>query len=303
MRLVVLGADGLFGTTLVRVADGDPRVSAVVAAGRADADVTRPGGVERLLRQEHPDVVVNAASITSADRCEAEPELAYQVNAVGAGRVARACTDVGARCVVLSTDIVFDGTKGESYDETDTPHPVLTCGVSKVAGEFETLRAGPRHLVVRTSALFGPAPRSPRARHGFVDRILRRAAVGERPRVVDNVVISPTYAVDLSLMLLELLRATPHGGIFHLVNIGAANWYELACAAVSVAGLAATPYRSPDPDGYAVAPRPPSTPLRSVRVPPSVRRLNRPWADALRCYVQEYARPAPSDLSLPLVKE
>lgn len=283
-RVVVLGADGLFGSAFVTIAEADPRVSAVIPAGRARADVTRPADVARLLRDARPDIVVNAAAIAGADRCEEDPRRAYDVNALGARSVAGACAAADAVCVYLSTDIVFDGTKTAPYDETDTPRPILTCGISKLAGELETLRAASRNLVVRTSALFGPHPRSPNARRGFVDRILERAATGEQARVVDNVVISPTFTVDLSHMLLELL-AGEVSGTFHLVNAGAASWYELAHAAVAEARLAAVPVATESAGDYAAAPRPAATPLTSVRLPASVRQANRPWRDALAAHL------------------
>lgn len=283
-RVLVLGADGLFGSAFVAVAGADSRVSAVIAAGRARADVTRPADVARLLQDARPDIVVNAAAIAGADRCEEDPRLAYDVNAGGARSVARACAEVGAVCVYLSTDVVFDGTKSVPYDEADNPRPILTCGISKLAGELETLRAGPRNLVVRTSALFGPHPCSPNARRGFVDRIMDRAAAGERARVVDSVVISPTYTVDLSRMLLELL-AEDVGGTFHLVNTGAASWFELADATVAEAGLAAAPVASESAGEYAVAPRPAATPLTSARLPENVRKVNRPWRAALATHL------------------
>ncbi|MEU5053679.1 NAD(P)-dependent oxidoreductase [Streptomyces sp. NPDC021096] len=287
-RWLVLGAEGLLGSAVADVAGADPRIASVVRAGRDRADVTRPADVARLVRAARPDVVVNAAVFTGVDPCEADPAGAYGVNALGARWVARACADTGARCVYISTDYVFDGTGEGPYDERAAPRPVLTYGVSKLAGELETLHADPRHLVVRTAALFGPPAPSARRRAGFVERILRRAAAGERADVVDTLVMSPTYTVDLARTVVEMLAAGVDGGPYHVVNEGSATWYDLARAAVVGAGLPALP-RPAAGAGPAGGPaRPPSTPLTSVRLPPHVRRLNRPWQDALTEFLREH---------------
>nr|CBH32105.1 putative NDP-hexose 4-ketoreductase [Streptomyces albaduncus] len=264
------------------------------------ADITRAAGTERLMRAVRPDVVVNAAVFTGVDPCEADPARAYEVNAVGARHVARACADVGARCVYISTDYVFDGTAPDPYDETAPPRPLLTYGMSKLAGEGETLNASPGHLVVRTAALFGPPPPSHRRRPGFVEQILRRAAAGQRADVTDALVMSPTYTADLARMVVELLAADADGGPYHVTNEGSATWYGLAHAAVSGLGLGALPRQAAPGAGAAGPARPAATPLTSVRLPPRVRRLNRPWRDALAEFLRDHgpdalaaARPGP----------
>ncbi|MFG2652898.1 SDR family oxidoreductase [Streptomyces sp. NPDC048436] len=293
-RWLILGADGLLGSAVADVAEADPRIEAVHRAGRAQADVTRPGEVERLMGAARPDVVVNATVFTGVDPCEADPARAYEVNVLGARRVARAAADAHARCVYISTDYVFDGTGPDAYDETAAPRPLLTYGMSKLAGEFETCHASPRHLVVRTAALFGPSPTSDRRRAGFLEQILRRATAGEPADVIDTLVMSPTYTVDLARMLIELLAADVDGGPYHVTNEGSATWYDLAYAAVAGLGLEALPRRaSPGPASAGPA-RPATTPLVSLRLPPRVRQLNRPWRSALTEFLREHGPAAVS---------
>ncbi|MFI6490876.1 SDR family oxidoreductase [Streptomyces sp. NPDC050564] len=287
-RWLILGAEGLLGSAVADAAAADPRIHAVHRAGRAQADVTRSVEIERLVHAVQPDVVVNAAVFTGVDPCEADPARAYAVNTLGARWVARACATANARCVYISTDYVFDGTGPDAYDETASPRPLLTYGMSKLAGEGETLNAGAGHLVVRTAALFGPPPPSDRRRAGFVEQILRRAAVGQPADVVDTLVMSPTYTVDLARMLIELLAADADGGPYHVTNEGSTTWYGLAHAAVSGLGLGALP-RPSAPGADTVGPvRPAATPLTSVRLPPRVRQLNRPWRGALAEFLREH---------------
>ncbi|MFI8852966.1 dTDP-4-dehydrorhamnose reductase [Streptomyces sp. 891-h] len=286
-RWLVVGAEGLLGSAVARVAAADPRVREAVRAGRGDADVTSPEQVRRLLSATRPDVVVNAAVFTGVAACETSPERAYQVNAVGARVLATACAERRIRCVYLSTDYVFDGTAATPYDETAPPHPVQTYGVTKLAGERETLNAEAGHLVVRTAALFGPPPPSTRRRPGFLEQILRQAAAGHAPSVVDSLVMSPTYTLDLARVLVELVAHEVAGGPYHLVNEGSASWYELASAAVGELGLPALPRPAPEAPGPKPR-RPHRTPLATARVPATAQRLNRPWRKALRAFLGEH---------------
>jgi dTDP-4-dehydrorhamnose reductase len=279
VRVIVIGAGGLLGTAFRLAADEQPEITDLLLPGRRELDVTEQVEVERYVSATRPDVVINAAVLLPADLCESHPEVAYSIHALGARWVARACARVGALPVYVSTDFVFDGTGRSPYLPDSAPHPVLTYGITKQAGEHETRVASGRHLVVRTAGLFGPAPSSPRARSCFVSRILERAAQGQPLRVVDTVVMSPTYTVDLARMTFAL-SFDGAVGTYHVVNQGSATWHELACAAVEMAGYDVRVEREEE-QHHVATPRPTYTPLAGD-LPGRVAGLQRPWRVALR---------------------
>lgn len=275
---MVIGAGGLLGTAFKQAADDEPGVTDLLLPGRRDLDVTEQVEVERYLSATRPDIVVNAAVLLPADLCESHPQVAYGIHALGARWVARACARVGALPVYVSSDFVFDGSATVPYGPDSPPQPILTYGVTKLAGEQETRMVGPRHLVVRSAGLFGPTPTSPRARRCFVTRILEAAAAGRPLQVVDTVVMSPTYTVDLAHMTFAL-AFDGVTGTHHVVNRGQASWYELAVEAVALAGLdvAVTPESH---QAHVATPRPAYTPLTGT-LPGRAGGLQRPWREAL----------------------
>ena len=195
----------------------------VVAAARDDLDVTDAASVSTLLERERPDTVVNCAAYTDVDGAEDDLEGAMAVNAAGARNVATAAAVVDAPVVYVSTDYVFDGSKGEPYVESDTPRPLSVYGQSKLAGEHETASANPRHVIVRSSWLFGAGGGN------FVETMLKLAAEHGEARVVDDQVGCPTYTGQLAGALLELAGATAGAyGVHHVAGGGACSWYEFA---------------------------------------------------------------------------
>ena len=229
MRIVVTGADGQLGRELVRTLASHGEV---IGTTIADLDVTDPRCADRLASLR-PDWVVHAAGATDVDGCEREPARAMAVNGEGTRRVAEGCRRAGARLVYLSTDYVFDGAKGSPYTEEDSPAPLSAYGLSKLEGEraARTLTSG--WAIVRTAWLFGVHGRN------FVKGILERAAAGERLRVVDDQVGSPTYAADLADAVAVLLSRGLMG-LYHVTNRGSCSWYEFARQILLLAGCAPT---------------------------------------------------------------
>jgi dTDP-4-dehydrorhamnose reductase len=288
LRVIVIGAGGLLGTAFRIAAKGHPEIVELMLPGRRDLDVTEQIEVERYLSATRPDVVINAAVLLPADLCETHPQAAYAIHALGARWVSRACARVGALAVYISTDFVFDGTRQVGYRPDSPTHPLLTYGITKLAGEYETRLGTDRHLVVRTAGLFGPAPSSPRARPCFVSRILQQATAGEPLRVVDSVVMSPTYTIDLARMTFALAFDGSATGTYHVVNRGRASWYQLASAAVELAGFPA-PITRETAQRHVATPRPQHTPLVG-ELPARAAALQRPWREALADYVGQYWR-------------
>ena len=219
MKILVTGAEGMLGRDLVEVSLAAGHE--VRGMGRTDLDVTDRNRVQDRLEIDRPDVVINCAAWTDVDGAEDDPEAADLVNGEGAANVAEAAASVDARVLYVSTDYVFDGTKGEPYLESDPPAPVSAYGRSKLKGEEATLFANPRAFVVRSSWLFGVGGAN------FVETMLRAGKVEGKVLVVHDQVGCPTWTTHLSVGLVRLLD-TDRFGIHHMAATGHCSWYDFA---------------------------------------------------------------------------
>ena len=231
---MVLGASGQLGHALVKRLGG--RLSPGLAPSRRELDLVDTDAVAAFLERWAPDAIVNAAGFTDVVLAESPPvrETVFRLNRDLPATLARTCHRLGMRLLHVSTDFVFDGERGTPYRESDSPRPMQVYGLSKLAGENEVLSRDPGALVVRTSTLFGPAPRP---RPNFVDAVLARARSLAVIDVVEPPVSSPTYAPDLAEALLGLLEGEV-SGLLHVTNSGQCTRFELATAVVEAAGLA-----------------------------------------------------------------
>lgn len=224
MRVLVTGARGQLGSELVRQAL--QRGWLVVPLARTDLDIGDREAVGRAIETAKPSAVLNAAAYTRVDDAERDPGEAMRVNADGPCTLARACHEEGIPIVHFSTDYVFDGRSSRPYHPDDPPSPLGAYGRSKWEGERAVREESDRHIILRTAWLFGVQG------HNFVKSILRLAGSGERLRVVDDQVGSPTAAEDLAraaLKALEHARDTGTGwGVHHFVNAGQTTWHGFA---------------------------------------------------------------------------
>jgi len=220
MRVAVIGAGGQLGSDLVKAFDAVP-------LKHGDIDVADPDSLN-VLRDIKPDVVINAAAYVRIDDAEVEAEEAFRLNAIGALNVARACDEMDAINVYISTDYVFGGTKGEPYVEEDAPNPMNVYGLSKWVGEIITANYSSKHYIIRVASLYGKAGSG-----NFVKSIIKKARGEGEIKVVDDVFMSPTYTKDVSNILKQFLYIRPEFGIYHLVNEGYCSWYDFVGTAPS----------------------------------------------------------------------
>jgi dTDP-4-dehydrorhamnose reductase len=225
---MVTGAGGMLGQDAVEAIAR--RRHAVYDLTRAELDVTDTAAVEDAIDEIRPDVVVNCAAWTDVDGAEANEAAAMRVNDSAAGMVAAAAGAHGAAVVYISSDYVFDGTKGTPYVESDLPAALSAYGRSKQGGETATAIANPRHFIVRSSWLFG---------HGgpnFVETMLRAATEQPEVIVVSDQVASPTYTPHLAEAL-ALLLETDEYGIHHIASAGSCSWFDFAQEIFDQAGV------------------------------------------------------------------
>jgi dTDP-4-dehydrorhamnose reductase len=234
MKVAVFGGNGQLGSDLV--AHLRQRGDEPVALVHSDADVTDAGAVRRVLAAAAPDAVVNTAAFHHLGRCEDDPGRAFAVNATGALHVARAATELGAACVYVSTDYVFDGAAREPYGEDACPRPLSVYGASKLAGEHLTLAAAPRGLVVRVSGIYGRLPSRDKG-DNFVTMILRRAREQAEVKVVDDESLAPTSTTEIARAIADLLHVGAAPGVYHAACGEGCSWHDFAAAIFAERGV------------------------------------------------------------------
>ncbi|NQE54435.1 GDP-mannose 4,6-dehydratase [ANME-1 cluster archaeon GoMg3.2] len=235
MNVAIIGANGQLGSDLVKAFGVD-----AIPLTRRDLDVTEPENM-KILNVLKPDVIINTAAYVRVDDAEVEVEKAFQVNAIGALNVAKVCNEIDAVNVYISTDYVFEGAKGDPYEEEDIPNPINVYGMSKYTGEVFTRNYSKKYYIIRVASLYGEA--GARGKGGnFVDSMIQRAKNGEGIKVVDDMFMSPTYTKDVSRMLkrfldLDLdLEIKPAFGVYHMVNEGYCNWYDFTKEIFNILG-------------------------------------------------------------------
>jgi dTDP-4-dehydrorhamnose reductase len=219
MKVLITGASGMLGQDVA--AEADAVHHEVVALSREQLDITDAAAVSETVRREMPAVVVNCAAYTNVDGAESDADNAFAINERGAGNVAAAAAEIGARITHISTDYVFDGSKGVPYVESDPTASIGVYGDSKLAGEIAVVNANPRHLIVRTSWLFGLGGKN------FVETMLALAEKQNEILVVNDQVGCPTYSRHLAAAIVELLDYE-RLGVMHVAGEGHCSWYEFA---------------------------------------------------------------------------
>ncbi|HXQ43944.1 MAG TPA: dTDP-4-dehydrorhamnose reductase [Acidimicrobiales bacterium] len=259
-------------------------LDAVPTGHRAQLDITDRSAVGAVMETFRPDVVIHGAAWTAVDACEADPDRAFAVNALGTRNVAEGARRQGAHLVYISTDYVFDGTSARPYLEWDTPHPLSVYGRSKWGGEQEV---GPGATIVRISWVSGA--------HGtnMVRTVLRLAADPGTLRFVDDQRGSPTFTADLAGAL-TVLATERLPGIFHVTNQGVTSWYEFAREVLAAAGddpSRVEPITTADLDPPRAAPRPANSVLDNAVLRLAGLPLLPDWRDALARLVPVFAAP------------
>lgn len=231
MTIALIGATGQLGTALAHRWAAD-----VICLDHTQLDLTDRQQVQSVLQSLEPDTVVNAAAYNQVDLAEQHPWTACTVNALGPRYLAEYCAERDARLVHFSSDYVFglDALRDHPYAEQDLPGPISAYGTSKLAGESFVQGVCPKHFVIRTCGLYGPA--SSPGRTNFVETMLRLAEQGKPLQVVDDQRCTPTSTKSLADAVCRLLE-TEHYGLYHATNSGHASWREFARLIFELQGM------------------------------------------------------------------
>ena len=224
--IAIAGSTGQVALALMRQATG--RKVRALCAGRPQLDLADAASIEAFLDDARPNIVINAAAYTAVDKAEGEPQLARTVNAEGPATLACGCAKLNIPLIQISTDYVFDGTKTSPYLEDDAIAPLSVYGRTKADGEEAVRHLSPKHLIVRTSWVYGPDGAN------FLKTMLRLAAERDEVGVVGDQHGAPTRADDLAAALLDvsetLINSTneTRWGTYHLAGGGQTTWHGFA---------------------------------------------------------------------------
>ena len=221
MRILVTGANGQVGRSMLDLDGQDGHE--IIGLNRQQFDLREPEGFDRIVDKIEPDAIVNAAAYTAVDKAEDEPELVQLINAVAPGMMASVAAKNRLPFIHISTDYVFDGTKVEPYDETDTVNPINMYGQTKLAGEVLVRANHSASLILRTSSVFSAYG------NNFLKKISSSIDKGRKLRVIDDQFGSPTFAKEIAVNIIGFLEKPLQGiDILNIAGPESITWYSFA---------------------------------------------------------------------------
>ncbi len=282
MRVLITGAGGQLATYLVQGFEGHE----VTAAHHRELDIADEIGVGDFVNRANPDLVVNTAAFHNLPQCEQDVRASFEVNARAPFYLGKACREVGAKFVHISTDYVF-GARAESIPltEDDRPRPLSVYAASKLAGEHLVRQATDSHLIVRTCGLYGA--RGSSGKNGnFVLTMLKLGRERGEVRVVNDQTCGPTFAKHAAAAIVAL-AGSDRTGTFHAVNSGACTWYEFALEIFRVAGITVETHPVTSDEYFDGVRRPAYSVLDCSRYERATRQELPSWKDGIREYLAE----------------
>lgn len=265
MKILLLGKNGQVGWELQRALAplGDLIALDRHVVDGLCGDLANLDSLRAAIRQVKPDVIVNAAAYTAVDRAESETELADRVNGQASRVMAEEVAALDAWLVHYSTDYVFSGQGQTPWEVTDAVAPVNHYGATKLAGEQAIVASGCKHLIFRTSWVYGARG------NNFAKTMLRLAKDRETLSVIADQIGAPTGAdliADVTALAIQKVMLNPElAGLYHLAASGEVSWHGYACHVIDFARshgeeLAVTAVNPIDTTAY---PTPARRPLNS----------------------------------------
>jgi dTDP-4-dehydrorhamnose reductase len=232
MKILVTGASGFLGSNIM-LRRGHEFLGTFLGSGHTGLerlDISRREEVAEFIKKSGPDAVIHTAAMRN-DAAEKDHEGGYRINVEGSRNVARACKETGAFMVHVSTDLIFDGNRG-NYIEADPPSPVSYYGETKAAAEREVREALPLACIARTSLVFGWDSR----RGNFTTTVIKNLKEGKPFEVVSDQHVTPSYVSNVAEMLVEMCERRLDG-IFNVAGATRLTRYEFALEIADVFSL------------------------------------------------------------------
>lgn len=225
MRILVTGGQGQVGSALAQL--GKEHGLDLIALGRSELNITDTASLSAAFEMYQPELLINAAAYTAVDKAETDSEFAYAVNETATALLADACDVANIPMLHISTDYVFDGSKVGLYTEDDPVNPLAVYGKSKAAGERALRVRLERHIILRTSWVFGEQG------NNFVKTMVRLAKDRDCLTVVADQFGGPSSAKGIAAVLLNIAAQFEQNGevawgTFHYSQKPYVSWYQFA---------------------------------------------------------------------------
>ena len=280
MKILVTGAAGQLGYDVVK--ESLARGHETRGIDIDDLDLRDAGGVESLLADYRPDMVIHCAAWTAVDAAEDHEEDCRKINAMATANLAAACAKTGAAMIYLSTDYVFDGEGERAWEPDDeVSRPLNVYGRTKFEGEEAVRKYLERYYIVRIAWVFGL--------HGknFVRTMLELSKKHKTISVVSDQFGTPTYTPDLAVLLLDMAGSDRYG-TYHATNEGGfISWYEFALEIFRQAGIDMEVRPVLSSEYPTAAKRPKNSRLSKDRLEQKGFERLPDWKDALSRYLKE----------------
>jgi len=238
MRVLITGAAGQIGWRLAHFLREKHHVVATLRSGHiggletVEMDVTEPLSIRLAVDRTEPDMVVHCAAMTDADECEREKKACWHINVEGTRALAEECANTGTRMIYVSTDLIFDGEKG-NYTEADVPNPLSYYALSKLEGEKAVASILPSATIARIAIVYGLGGMPAR---GFALWVLESLRQGKKIQLLTDQIRSHFYLGDCVRALGGILEGA-HTGIFHLSPGRKESRYDFGVAVATALGL------------------------------------------------------------------
>lgn len=241
MKVLLLGPNGQLGSDIRSLHEQEGGSFDLIPVARKQLDVAEPGKIQRKLANENFDILINCTSYHKTDEVEDNATYAFAVNTHAVQAMARICATKRARLIHISTDYVFGGdvTRTRPLREDDHVAPVNVYGASKAMGETLARLATDDVVILRVASLFGVAGSSGKGGN-FVETITRIGRETRTLRVVDDQIMSPTATADVARVVMKMVHDGCSPGLYHVVNTGAASWFDFARSIIHITGVDAT---------------------------------------------------------------
>jgi len=261
-RVWITGAGGLIGSYLVRLAGRYAPAFQTIPLTRADLDLTDFAAVERRFLADRPRLVIHCAAMSKTPDCQAHPAQARRINVEATGRLAALAAETEADFIFFSTDLVFDGCKG-NYVETDPVNPLSVYAQTKVEAEA-IVAANSRHIVVRTSLNSGA---SPSGQSAYNEQLRAAWAAGKTLKLFHDEYRSPISAAATARAIWQLAASPyPRGGIWHLAGAERLSRLQIGQLLAGRHPELKAQIESASLREFTGAPRPPDTSLNCAKI-------------------------------------
>jgi dTDP-4-dehydrorhamnose reductase len=230
-KILITGANGQLGNEMRLNLVGNEDFEAIYTDVQ-ELDITDAEAVNKIVKENEVDYIVNCAAYTAVDRAEDDARLCGVLNSDSVANLAMAARENNAKLVHVSTDYVFDGQNHQPYVETDEPNPKTIYGATKLDGERKLLAIAPNSVIVRTAWLYSPFGKN------FVKTMISLGETHDELKVVSDQIGTPTYANDLAKAIIAIVSSknwTP--GIFHFSDEGVCSWYDFTKTIHRIAGI------------------------------------------------------------------